>query len=305
MGSEKFQEGLSFFKQVLSEFSQDSCMRMGAALAYYTVFALPPVTLLLVLILGFSFQATGQGDREEARQALQEQVRMFVGDEASDEVTTMIENANLTGGWLQWTLGILGVLVSATGVVAALQDTLNEAWEVQPDPDQGGIMVFIQKRLFSLGMILGLGFILLVSTLLTSWLGRFFGGGSAVTAALITFVVVIGLFTAIFKYVPDAIISWKDAGIGGAVTAVLFMVGKAGIDIYLGHSKMESQFGAAAAFAILLVWVYYTSLILLFGAELTQVWAKRYGDGIVPEEGAVRFSRKVQPLPRASSSPAS
>lgn len=302
MSSETVQEGVKILKQTFSEFSQDKCMRMAAALAYYTVFALPPVTLLLVLILGFSFRATGQGDREEARQALQEQVRMFVGDQASDEVTTMIENADLTGGWLQWTLGILGVLVSATGVVAALQDTLNEAWEVQPDPDQGGVIVFIQKRVLSLGMILGLGFILLVSTLLTSWLSRYFGGGSAVTAALITFLVVIGLFTAIFKYLPDAIISWKDAAVGGLVTGVLFMVGKAAIDIYLGQSKMESQFGAAAAFAILLAWVYYTSLILLFGAEFTQVWAKRRGDGIVPEEGAVRFSRKVHPLQRPESS---
>ena len=297
-------DAFDFLKQTVSEFSADCCMRMGAALAYYTVFALPPVAVLLILILGFTYQATGQGDEEAARQALQEQVTMFVGDQAAKEVTTIIANAGLTGGWLQWTLGIAGVIVSATGVVIALQDTLNEAWEVQPDPDQGGIVNFLLKRVFSLGMILGLGFILLVSTLMTSWLGKYLGGGSAVAAAVISFIVVLGLFTAIFKYLPDATIAWKDALIGAGVTTVLFIIGKAAIDIYLARSKMESQFGAAAAFAVLLVWVYYTSLILLYGAEFTQVWAKRFGDGVTPEPGAVRVSRKLQRVDEPSSAPA-
>ena len=294
MKSFSAREIFDFLKQTVSEFSEDCCMRMGAALAYYTVFAMPPVAVLLILILGLTYRATGQGDKAEAREDLQNQVKMFVGEQASEEITTIIKKADLGSGWLQWTLGIAGVVVSATGVVIALQGTLNEAWEVQPDPNQGGILNFLLKRVFSLGMILGLGFILLVSTLLTSWLSNYLGGGSAVTAAVISFIIILGLFTAIFKYLPDATIVWKDALIGAAVTTVLFVIGKAALDIYLARSNMESQFGAAAAFAILMAWVYYTSLILLYGAEFTQAWAKRFGGGVTPEPGAVRVTRKFE-----------
>lgn len=284
----------SVIKQTITEFIDDSCMRMAAALAYYTVFALPPLAVILVMTLGLSYQATGQGGKEAAREDLEEQVRLYVGDTASEQVTTIIQNASLEGGWLQWTLGIIGVAIGATGVVGALQDTLNEAWEVKPDPEQGGIKNFLMKRVFSLGMILAIGFILLVSMLLTTWIGKMFGADGGVVAMLASFVVIALLFAAMFKYVPDAEVRWKDALIGAALTALLFAIGKYALSMYLSKSKFESQFGAAAAFALLLAWVYYSSLILLLGAEFTQVWAKKYGPGIKPEPGAVRVVQETK-----------
>lgn len=281
-------------KQTVAEFIDDSCMRMAAALSYYTVFALPPLAVILVMALGLSYQATGQGGKEAARKDLEEQVRLYVGDAASEQVTTIIQNASLQGSWLQWTLGFIGVAIGATGVVGALQDTLNEAWEVRPDPDQGGIKNFLMKRVFSLGMILAIGFILLVSMLLTTWVGKMFGADGGILATLVSFLVVAFLFAAMFKYLPDAEVRWKDALIGAALTALLFAVGKYALSMYLSKSKFESQFGAAAAMAILLAWVYYSSLILLLGAEFTQVWAKKYGPGIKPEPGAVRVVQETR-----------
>ncbi len=279
---------ISVIKQTFKEFFDDSCMRMAAALAYYTVFALPPLAVILVMTLGLSYEAAGQGGREAAKDDLEQQVELYVGETASEQVATIIQNASLTGGVLQWLLGFAGVLLGATGLVGALQDTLNEAWEVKPDPEQGGVKNFLLKRVFSLGMILAVGFILLVSMLLTTWVGKLFGAGSSLAATAVSFLVVTLLFAAIFKYLPDAEVRWKDALIGAAFTAILFALGKYALSMYLSRSKFESQFGAAAAFAILLAWVYYSSIILLLGAEFTQVWAKRFGPGIRPEPGAVR-----------------
>lgn len=284
-------------KQTFQEFFDDSCMRMAAALAYYTVFALPPLAVILVMTLGLSYKAAGQGGAEAAREDLNQQVRLYVGDAAAEEVTNIISNAGITGGWLQWTLGIVGVLIGATGLVGALQDTLNEAWEVKPDPDQGGIKNFLLKRIFSFGMILAIGFILLVSMLLTTWVGKMVGAGGDLAATAVSFLVIAGLFAAMFKYLPDAEVRWKDALIGAAFTAFLFAVGKFALSMYLSKSKFESQFGAAAAFAILLAWVYYSSLILLLGAEFTQVWAKHFGGGIRPEPGAVRVVTETKKAP--------
>jgi membrane protein len=284
----------SIAKQTISEFLEDCCMRMAAALAYYTVFALPPLAVILVMTLGLSYTAAGRGGQEAARQDLKKQVSLYMSDTAAEEVSTIIQKAGINGGWLQWLLGIGGVLVGATGLVGALQDTLNEAWEVRPDPEQGGIKNFLLKRVFSLGMILAVGFILLVSMLLTTWIGKIVGAGGDLAATAVSFLVIAVLFAAMFKYLPDAVVRWKDALIGGALTAVLFAVGKYALSYYLSHSKFESQFGTAAAFAILLAWVYYSSLILLFGAEFTQVWAKHQGRGIQPEPGAVRVVQETK-----------
>ena len=277
-------------KKTVSEFVEDRCMQMGAALAYYTVFSLPPLLVILIQLLGFWYSATGQEGEKAAQKQMQEQVTMVVGKEASDEVSGMIEHAGIQGGSpLQWLLSIAGILFGATGMVAALQDTLNVAWEVQPDPKSGGIKNFILKRVFSLGMILGIGFLLLVSTILTYMIGVFVGGGGQVVSTLVALLVVTALFAAMFKYLPDAVVAWKDAFVGAAVTAVLFTAGKFALSYYLANSNPGSQFSAGAgSLAILLVWVYYSSLILLFGAEFTQAWAERSGRHIEPEPGAVR-----------------
>lgn len=292
---------VAFLKQTVTEFLDDSCTRLAAALAYFTAFAMAPLLYMLLLILGLYYQATGQGGNETARKQLDKQIAAIAGPEAAEPVKEIVAKAGSPeqGGAWRWIISIGGVLVGATGLVASLQDTLNEAWEVRPDPNQGGIKNFLMKRVLSLGMILGIAFLLLVSTLLTFWVQEIVGAGGAFVSDLVAFVVVTLLFAAMFKYLPDAIVHWKDALIGATVTAVLFGIGKYALTFYLSRADF-SQFGAAASLAVLLVWVYYSSLILLYGAEFTQVWAKTYGGGIEPEPGAVRVVEQTETLPASA-----
>ena len=276
-----------FLKQTVTEFLDDKCMRMAAALAYYTVFALPPVFVILLTVTGLYYSATQQGGTEAARAKMQEQIKLLVGPAASKETEDVLKNASTTGGGWKWVLSIGGVIIGATGVVIALQDSLNEAWEVQPDPEAGGIKNFLLKRVLSLGMILSIGFILLVSMLLTTWINDMFGAGSGFLVTVVSFAIVTLLFAGMFKYLPDAVVGWKEVLIGGLVTAVLFSIGKYALTLFLSQASFSS-FGSAAALAVLLAWVYYSAVILLYGAEFTQVWAKTYGTGITPEPGAVR-----------------
>ncbi|HEV7590806.1 MAG TPA: YihY/virulence factor BrkB family protein, partial [Longimicrobium sp.] len=182
-----------------------------------------------------------------------------------------------------------------------LQTALDRAWEVKPDPRAGGIKNFIFKRVLSLGMVLGIAFLLLVSLALSAMLtavggaiGALIPGASAVVVGIlqtvISLAVITLLFAAIFKVLPDAVIAWRDVWVGAFVTAVLFEVGKWAIGLYLGHSNPGKAYGAAGALAVILVWIYYTAMIVLFGAEFTQTWAVRRGSGIRPEEGAVRVT---------------
>jgi membrane protein len=197
---------------------------------------------------------------------------------------------------------LVGLLLGATGLFLSLQEALNRAWEVKPDPAKGGVMAFITKRLLSAGMVLGIGFLLAVSLALTAGISAVGGAvGGAIPEAVmhaITFVVsfvVLGLlFAALFKFLPDAKIAWNDVWVGGAVTSLLFVIGKFAIGLYLGRSKPGDAFGAASALAALLVWAYYAGMILLFGAEFTQQWVKRRGTGIEPKEGAVRVVESEQ-----------
>lgn len=291
---------IAFLKQTFKEFFDDSCTRLAASLAYFTVFALPPLLYILLMCFGLYYKATGQGGDETAQRQMQQQIETIVGPEASKQIEGILAKAGEQGqgnAW-RWVVSIVGVLIGATGLVAALQDTLNETWEVQPDPAQGGVKNFIMKRVLSLGMILAIAFILLVSTLVSYWVNKVVSGGGVAVSAVVTFSVVTLLFAAMFKYLPDAIVRWKDVLIGAVVTAALFTLGKELLTLYLSRTDF-SQFGAAASLAVLLVWVYYSSLILLYGAEFTQVWAKRYGGGIQPEPGAVRVVEKTEKVAAA------
>ena len=215
----------------------------------------------------------------------------------------MVENAQerVSGGFsLGLVLSIAGLLFGATGVFAQLQQALNKAWEVEPDPEAGGIKNFLTKRVFSLGMILVIVFLLLVSLLLSSFISVFAGQlgsllpGSLSTAvvwvinAVVSLAVITLLFAAIFKVLPDAIVAWRDVWVGAFVTAFLFVIGKFLIGLYIGQSDPGEAYGAAAALALLLVWVYYSAMIIFLGAEFTQIWAQQYGSGIEPDEDAVR-----------------
>jgi membrane protein len=300
---------MSFLKDVFHEFSKNRCTTMAAALAFYTAFALPPLLYLLVMVISLSLSLAYESDESEKRaQALVErQASQLLGNpSASEEISTILQNNQESGGqWWKTLLSLIGILVAATGVVASLQDALNRVWEVQPDPQLSGIKDMIGKRLLSFSMILGLGFVLLVSQILYSVLfslgsraGSLIGIESTVVIVInyaVQALVIFVIFAAIFKIMPDAEVQWKDVLVGALVTTILFLVGQWAMQLYFSLSNPAAQLGSAAAsFAILLLWVYYSGVILLLGAEFTQVYAVRYGAGIHPEKKAVRVVEEIK-----------
>jgi membrane protein len=286
----------ALLKSSAKDFIDDECPRMAAALAYYTVFSLPPLLVLILMLVGVIW------DPQTIQRAIEGQFAGIIGSEAAQQIHAIIENANRpgSGGPLATILGLAAVIFGATGAFIQLQDALNRAWEVKPDPNAGGIKNFIFKRLFSFGMILGIAFLLLVSLVLSAALSAFGdvlagmlpGGVSDIALQIInltiSLVAITLLFAAIFKILPDAKIGWPDVWVGAFTTALLFVIGKFAIGLYLGRSNPGEAFGAAGSLAVLLLWIYYSGLILLFGAEFTQRWAEGRGKGIEPEEGAVR-----------------
>ena len=230
------------------------------------------------------------------------QVERLLGDEAAKEVETIIVSAagHQTRSRFAAMLGVASLLFGATGVFVQLQSALNKVWHVEPDPRLGGVRNFIEKRILSFGLVLGLGFLLLVSLLLSAAIvafSNFISGwlNSEASAMLveginviISFAVVTTVFAAIFKVMPDAKIRWKDVWVGAAVTSILFALGKFVIGFYLGNSDVSSAYGAAGSLAIVLIWIYYSSVILLAGAEFTQVLYSNHGKGPRPEPGAMK-----------------
>lgn len=308
---------MDFLKQTFAEFSKNRCSTLAAALAYYTAFALPPLLYLMMMLLTFGLSIAYDGDQasERAESLLQNQAAQLVGNpSATSQIDAILDNAQAADGkWWKTLISFIGILVGATGVVAALQDALNQVWEVKPDPEITGFKDMIGKRVLSLAMILGLGFLLLVSLIVSSLLaavGEQIGqwtGMSQTVAALANFVVqvlvVFLIFLAIFKFMPDAMTDWRDVAVGALVTTVLFLLGRYAMQIYFSMSDPGAQLGSAAAsLAVLLVWVYYTAMIVLLGAEVTQVYAVRYGQGIRPESNAVRVVEKIAREPKAATS---
>lgn len=301
---------MDYLKQVISEFGRNRCGTLAAALAYYTAFALPPLLYLLLTILTFGLSVAYDSEqaKQHAEDLLQNQTAQMIGNpSASEEIATILNNNQTEDGkWWKTLLSFAGIVVGATGVVAALQGALNQVWEVKPNPETAGFMDTIWKRLLSLGMILGLGFLLLVSFVISSVLsalGDRIGeliGMSETVAMVINFsvqaLVVFVIFAAIFKFMPDAQVNWKDVIVGSAITMVLFLVGRFAMQMYFAFSNPGAQLGStAASFAVLLVWVYYTATIVLLGAEATQVYAVKYGSGIRPEPYAVRVVETIEP----------
>lgn len=288
---------LSLIKRALRDFMDDDCPSLAAALAYYTVFALPAVLFLLLVMIGLVI------DPAAVQEKLVSQFGGMLGAKGAAEIETMVlsASARAEGGGLK-VMASIGMLVfGASGAFLQLQKALNRAWEVRPDPRQGGIRNFLMKRVLSFGLLLTVAFLMIVSlfvsALLTAfgeYLGSLLGGVSDVLLQILqlalSFVVLAFLFAVIFKYLPDADVSWRATRTGALVTAALFTAGKFAIGFYLGRSDPGSAFGAAGALAIVLVWVYYSSMIVLLGAEFTQAWAVARGESIRPERGAVRLT---------------
>jgi membrane protein len=288
----------SLLKDSGRDFVEDDCSTQAAALSYYTVFSLPPLLLLLLMLVGALV------DRRKVEGAIQTQINSLMGSGAAEQIRTILQFAHRpgSGGIIATVVGLVTLLLGAAGAFGQLQAALNRAWEVVPDPQQGGLKAFLIKRVFSFGMVLSVAFLLLVSLVLSaalSGLGDRLGdmlpeGLSStllqVLNQVLSFVVITALFAAIFKVLPDATAAWRDVWVGAAVTALLFVLGKYLIGLYLGRSNPGEAFGAAGSLALILVWIYYSSMILLFGAEFTQAWAEKRGSGVAPEKGAVRVN---------------
>ena len=280
-----------------SEWWEDNTLRMAASLAFYTIFSVAPVLLIAVGIASFFLS------RDAAVEQLLSQLRSLIGGEGAQAVRQVIESqAGFGRGVRAIVTGAVTLFLGATVVFMELQAALNQIWDVKAEPRRGVILQYVFDRLRSFGIAIAVGFLLLVSlvlstalTMMENYMNTWLPGVPLLWQALnvvTSMSVATVLFALVYKYLPDAVIAWRDVWIGGAVTAVLFTIGKSLIGIYLGQTAMGSAFGAAGSLAVLLIWIYYSALICFFGAEFTQVYARMYGSRIRAEAHAVRAGRK-------------
>jgi membrane protein len=284
-----------FLKDSVVKWIEDKPFQLAAALSYYTLFSLAPLLVIIIAIAGFAF------GKEAAENQIVETIQGMVGRESAEAVQEMIQNTSNKPetGMIATLLGIIILMVGAAGVVGQLQTSLNTIWGVELKPGQG-IWGLIRQRFTSFAMILGIGFLLLVSLVisavlssLTQLLGTFLGETALVAHGLdflVSFTFVSALFAMIYKFLPDVQVNWQDVWIGAAITSFLFTIGKFLIGFYLGTSGVSSIYGAAASLITILLWVYYSSLIFFLGAEFTHVYARDYGSGVVPSDNAEKIS---------------
>jgi membrane protein len=288
----------SLLKQTFQEWLQDKAPQLGAALAYYTVFSLAPLVLVLLAIIGFLFR----DDPADAWNKITQQMSYFLDPSALQVVQNIAQKASQPGKSVIATIiGVALALFGASGVFGQLQDALNTIWGVKAKPGTG-IWGFLRARFLSFAMVAGICFLLLVSLAIEALLKGFshyvqsvVPGGImiALTVYLVfDFAVVVLLFAMIFKFLPDVKIQWRDVWIGAVMTAIFFGIGKWALGLYLSSGAAGSAYGAASSLITLLLWVYYSSQILLFGAEFTQVYADRAGRGVEPSEYAVRIQTR-------------
>jgi membrane protein len=285
-------------KETFKGFSENKVPKLSASLAYYTVFSLGPLLIVIIFLCSIFL------GREAIEGSIYQQIQGFVGDDAAKQIQDIIKNASITGkGTVAATIGIITLLIGATGVFGEIQDSINDIWGLKPKPKQGWLKL-IKNRVLSFGIIGSLGFLLLVSlavTALVEGIGKqlknVFPDATVVLFYIINLVLTLGvttvLFAVIFKVLPDAKIKWKQVWAGAILTSVLFMIGKFAISFYISKSEVGSTYGAAGSLVILLVWIYYSSIILYFGAVFTKAYALKYGEAIKPNEYAV-VTEKVE-----------
>jgi membrane protein len=281
-------------------FFGDDCSSMAAALSFYTFFSLPALLTLLLTLVG------RVADPAQVQHAILRQAGGMVGKGGADQLATIIANAHVatTSATVATAVSVAALTFGATTSFAQLQSALNKVWGVKPDPRRNQLVVFLRKRVFSFGVVVTVAFLLLVSLVLNTFLvavGDRIAGWSGSPVALfqtlttaIGFVVIAALFAVMYRYLPDARIAWRDVRAGALVSASLFTLGRTVIGLYLGRSNPGNVYGVAGSLAVVLIWVYYTSMVVLLGAEFTRLWAQRYGRGIVPEKGAVAYVEAEQ-----------
>jgi membrane protein len=271
--------GLS--RRAIADWRADFASSMGAALSFYTLFSLAPVIIIAISVAGLIFaQAAVQGE-------VFTQLQGLVGDKGAEAAQKLVESASTPStSWIATIVGLVTMLIGATTVFAELQSDLDRIWKT-PSPAHSGIWLLLRTRLLSFGLILGIGFLMLVSLVLTAiltvlgqWWASAFGGWTIllqVANFVLSFVLTAGLFAMIYKILPSCPVAWRDVWIGATVTSLLFSLGKLVIGIYLGHSNITAAYGAAGSIAVLLLWVYYAAQIFLLGAEFTHVYATSHG----------------------------
>ncbi|MDL2142136.1 YihY/virulence factor BrkB family protein [Flavobacterium tructae] len=280
------------------EFNDDNAIKLSAALSYYTIFALPPLLIIIITICGFFF------GEEAVTGELYGQINRLVGNDAAIQIQDAIKNVQLSDSNVFVTIfGVVMLLIGASGVFAEIQSSINFIWGLRAKPNKG-LKKFIQNRIMSFSMIVSVGFLMLVSLMLNAVLDvlnarlkLYLADSTVYLFYVINLIIVLGsitlLFAIIFRTLPDGLIKWKDAFIGAGCTAVLFMIGKFAIGFYLGNSTIASVYGAAGSVIIILVWVYYSAIILYFGAEFTKVYAKTYGGKIAPNGYSVEIKKEI------------
>ena len=281
-------------QDTFNEFVNDDGMKLSAALSYYTIFALPPLLIIIINLSGFFFGA------EAVKGELFGQINGLVGNSAALQIQEIIKNVKLSHtSVFATTFSIIILLIGASGVFVEIQDSINFIWGLKAKPKRG-LIKFIKNRLMSFSMIGSVGFLLLVGLIINSVmdilynrLDEFFPKDSVYLVYVINLVVVFGiitlLFTVIFKTLPDGKVALRDCLTGAAFTAFLFMIGKFAIGAYLGKSAIASWYGAAGSVILILVWVYYSAIILYFGAEFTKMYATTHGQKIIPNEYSVQI----------------
>jgi membrane protein len=290
--------GLDVVKETFSKWIDDKAPRLAASLSYYTIFAMAPTLVIVIAVASMVF------GEEAAQGKIVTEIEELVGREGAEAVQTILRNsAQDDTGILATALSILVLIVGATTVFVELQDSLNTIWGVTPKPGRG-ILGMLRDRFLSFAMVIGTGFLLMVSlivsaalTALQEWLGGMFPHLGITVVRIIQMVLSVAIFTvmagAIYKVLPDVKIAWRDVAIGALITAVLFTLGKFLIGLYLGQSGVASTYGAAGSLAVLFVWIYYSGLIFFLGAEFTQVYANRWGKRVEPSANAILLSNKI------------
>ena len=294
------------FKDAFDAWSEDRAARMGAALAYYTIFSLAPLLIIVIAVAALAF---GQ---EAAQGQVVQEMQEFVGGEGAQSIQAILEKARQPAvGIIATVLGFITLLIGATGVVNELKDALNTIWKVKPEPGSS-ILSMVKSRLLSLAMVLGIGFLLLVSLIASAALSAVHNYLSHVLVhpgfiyfwQAVNFVVSLGVITVLFammyRFLPDITVAWGDVWIGAGLTALLFVIGKVLIGLYLGKSSISSAYGPAGSLVLILVWIYYSAQILLYGAEFTRVYAYTFGSRAHSQE---RPDSPVSPHRLASHAP--
>jgi membrane protein len=296
-------------KETFSEFSADNVVKLSASLAYYTVFSIGPLLLVIISLTGLFFEQNAVTGK------IYYQLSGLVGKDGADQVINILQNIREQNSAAKFSIIGTAILVfGATTVFADIQDSINYIWSIKAKPKKGWLK-YLKNRLLSFSLIVGIGFLLVVSLLintvtdaLTSKLQDMFVGAAVIVFQVFNVLLLYGiisvLFAVIYRVLPDARIRWKDAFVGAGFTGLLFVLGKFLIGYYLGSSDLGNTYGAAASVIIILSWVYYTSIILYFGAEFTKVYAMNKGGGIQPYDTAVFIiKREAKELPNSSATP--